>query len=122
MDVIKRRPISLPLALALTGMAMLVADPASTQPHPPPPPWEDPMGPPTEPDVWLRRLAGQYRFDGVVKGSGVSGKGDCAAVGTGPGVQCIFNITGQNSNMDPSVALFGLDPGTSSINVMLVND
>jgi hypothetical protein len=143
MDVLSRRRAAL---LLLAGFAALAADQASAQAHLPPPKWEDPIGPTAAPDVWLRRLVGKYKFDGVATAggdcfnsqgatmcAGIKGKGDCIAVGTGPGVQCIFNATWQDiwsprgdpiliSFLDPSMALFGLDPGYSAINMLLVND
>jgi hypothetical protein len=102
-------------------------------------------------DVWLRRLVGRYTFDGLVNLNpwgecgldscqGVKGKGDCVGVGDGPGVQCVFNLTwpdvydvnfgsgtvsakpGAISYLDPAMALFGLDPGQSAINYLLVNN
>jgi hypothetical protein len=80
----------------------------------------------------------------------VKGTGDCIAVGNGPGVQCILNATweelweivmqqaeadsiddspvgvfelpGGIPYLDPAMALFGLDPGNSAINYLLVNN
>jgi hypothetical protein len=135
-------------------------------------------GPPTPPDVWLRRLVGKYRFEGLVhvvaKGEcgplppdpaattveippepycrTIKGTGDCIAVGKGPGVQCVLNVTWMDmyetafqkseadaqtvdnsptgvfelpagvSYLDPAMALFGLDPGKSQIEYLLVNN
>jgi hypothetical protein len=148
------------LAACLVGMASLApvcAMPA--QPRAPPPAWEDPDGPPVAMDVWLKRLVGRFRFEGVVQvhsgsadmfsiasGSGpgaggsppvsVDGVGDCAAIGEGPGVHCIFNVDwidqgfdigsfraapGSVSYLDPAMALFGLDPNASSLRYMLVD-
>jgi hypothetical protein len=91
-------------------------------------------------DVWLRRLVGKYKLDGAANAfacpsscSGVKGKVDCIAIGTGPGVQCVLNATWQEywdmrgnptlvDYLDPSMMLFGLDPGRSAINMLLVND
>lgn len=92
-----------PAGLAAAGL--LVAAGALARPHQPPPPWEDPAGPPTEGDVWLKRLVGSYDVDGMVNvvakgGCGeegaycetVRGKGDCIGIGSGPGVQCILQL------------------------------
>lgn len=134
-----------------------------------------PVTGPAEMGEWLRRLVGKYRFEGMVQvvfgiGSadppypcvsddgratdycqGIKGKGDCVAVGDGPGVQCmlnvywidiyetalqqadssgdkvdasptgVFEIPGGVSNLDPSMSLFGLDPGRAGINYLLVD-
>jgi hypothetical protein len=104
----------------LIGAAMLASTGASAQPREPAPAWVDPAGPPTEMDVWLRRMVGRYTFDGLVhviaqgdcaplppQGSappppftpacqGVKGKGDCIGIGTGPGVQCVLNVMWQD--------------------------
>jgi hypothetical protein len=125
--------------------------------------------------AWLRRLVGRYRFEGMVQVDyteqgtdpeygcvdpetgnprpfckSIQGKGDCVAVGTGPGVQCVlavewqdiyevlypedlvpgepappvgaFNLPGGVSYLDPAMALFGLDPGKSGINYLLVDN
>jgi hypothetical protein len=122
--------------LLLAYAAMSVAVDANAQPHMPPPQWEDTTGQTAEPEVWVRRLVGKYKFDGLACGgecTGVKGTADCIAVGTGPGVQCVINVTWQDlwtidgqplllSILDPSMALFGLDPGKSAINMLLVNN
>jgi hypothetical protein len=137
-------------------------------------------GPSTANDVWLRRLVGKYRFDGLVhvvaRGDcaplppdpaqqeqmseappepycrAIKGTGDCVAVGKGPGVQCVLNVFWQDmyelvlqksdagaesvdasptgnfelpggvAYLDPSMALFGLDPGKSAINYLVVDN
>lgn len=69
---------------------------------------------------------------------GVKGVSDCVKVGTGAGVQCILNVFWQDmyavdfengtsreilaSYLDPAVELFGLDPGNSAINRLLVDN
>jgi hypothetical protein len=134
-------------------------------------------GPPVPPQDWLRRLVGKYKFDGLVQVVAlgdcaplppdpanqettseappepycrtIKGKGDCVAIGTGPGVQCILNVYWQDmyeivyqasaegavdnaptgvfelpggvSYLDPSMALFGIDPEKSEINYLLVD-
>jgi hypothetical protein len=176
------------LALALCG----AATPASPQGRTPPRPVN--VATPTPPmDVWLRRLAGKYQFDGSIEvvffppednhgcapmpeggpypraigrepsegeerpppvlpwnpycGT-VKGVGDCIAIGKGPGVQCVLNVTWQDmydmvtdeinpdftrnetgifslpggvAYMSPSVMLFGLDPGRGAISYLLVD-
>lgn len=47
--------------------------------------------------AWLMRLADRYRVEGAgtfiaVEPFDVKGSADCAPVGAGPGIQCIFNI------------------------------
>ncbi len=119
-------------------------------------------------DVWLKRLVGRYQFEGLVEVvktedhrcgqlppdpansnppppaepwcSSIKGKGDCIAIGTGAGVQCVLNVTWQDlydvnmddgkvynlpggvSYLDPAMLLFGLDPGKSGINYLLVDN
>lgn len=78
--------------------------------------------------------------------STIQGKGDCIGIGKGPGVQCIldvswqdihevillgedqsnaeagiYNLPGGVSNLSPAMALFGLDPASSAINYLLVD-
>lgn len=96
---------------------------------------------PTPPqDVWLRRLVGNFTLDGVFSLGNCAGPGcaaitgnmNCIAVGDGPGVHCIINAKWTlflgsppvdfSSFLDPAVGLFGLDPGKSEINLMMVND
>jgi len=156
-------------AAATLAVGMLACPPAGARPHAPPTPWEDPAGPPTEGDVWLKRLVGRYRIEGMVhvvaKGpcgqlppdpaqsenppppppvycESVKGMADCVAIGSGPGVQCIlqinwpdmyetvyppeddvgvFNLPGGVANLAPAMALFGLDPGKSALNYLLVD-
>lgn len=115
---------------------------------------------------WLRRLVGSYRVEGsvfmfprtfefrntqgeLVEGQFVErlesarGAADCAVVGTGAGMQCIFNVgwtdqfdiimdpdagpVGQYSlpggvaYLNPSMLLVGLDPGVQGIGFLLVD-
>lgn len=93
---------------------------------------EDVIVPTPPQDVWLRRLVGNYKLDGAFGTTGIKGKMNCIAVGDGPGVQCIVNALWTlyvgfppidlSSFLDPAMILFGLDPGRSEINLMLVND
>lgn len=61
------------LALLVAGALMTVND-AHAQARQPPRQWKDPSGPPVGMDVWLRRLVGRFRFEGMVH---VPSKGDC---------------------------------------------
>jgi hypothetical protein len=119
--------------------ALMCSGTASAQPHRPDEAGAEPL-PNTDLNVWLRRLVGKYKLDGAANPfgcpdncSGVKGKVDCIAIGTGPGVQCILNATWQErwsfqgqpillAYLDPSMMLMGLDPGISAINMLLVND
>lgn len=143
-------------AALLAGVTLLASGGAIANPRMPPPRWKASAGPPTEMDVWLRRLVGQYQIEGLVHvpSNGecgepgrtavaqpcqtIKGMGDCVSVGTGPGVQCMFNVSwldiwavdfetgnivpGAVSYLNPAMALFGLDPGNASINHLLVNN
>lgn len=151
------------LALLAAAIALLYSSLAPAAPRAPPPRWKDPSGPPTEADVWQRRLVGRYRVEGMIQvltpptteSSGgdvmleetVDGMADCVAVGAGPGVQCVlniawldmfqiiypsaeggsdptgvFNVPGGVSYMNPSMALFGLDPGSDGMKYLLVDN
>ncbi len=155
---------------ALACVAMLVSAGARAQPRMQAQA-DFEVTPPAPMDVWLRRLVGSYRFDGVVEVvypgyrclpdpsepdadvpppdpsvpycKPITGKGDCIAVGKGPGVQCMFgmkwddiyevvttsdvvpagayNLPGGVSNMDPAMILFGIDPGKAGIHYLLVD-
>lgn len=155
------RPAGLLAPIAL-GFALLHAGHAPAAPRAPPPKWKDPFGPTTEADILLPRLVGRYRVEGLIEvltpptndSSGgdiltqesVKGMADCVAVGDGPGVQCVlniswldmyqivqpsgegsdpagvFNLPGGVSYLNPSMVLFGLDPGTDGINYLLVDN
>lgn len=82
----------------------------------------------------------------------IKGSGDCIALGNGPGVHCVLNVFWQDmyelvlqkseegaesvdnsptgnfelpggvAYLDPSMALFGLDPGNSEINYLVVDN
>jgi hypothetical protein len=137
-------------------------------------------GPPTPMDVWLQRLVGNFTFEGLVQVVArgdcaplppdpakqaqmseappepycrtIKGKGDCVAIGKGPGVHCVLNVLwkemyetvmqkveagadsvdtsptgvfelpGGAPYLDPSMALFGLNPGNAQIDYLLVNN
>lgn len=154
------------LVVALLGSVASVAGAAGSNPRdsrrdisyviPPPVTERGEIG------AWLGRLAGRYRADGVVwiqarvalvngeevelpeRRVSVKGAGDCAAVGAGPGMQCIFNITwldeyeqildpdqgtpgvynlaGGVSYLNPSMMLVGLDPGKQGVGFLLVDN
>lgn len=88
------------------GMAVIGSVEVTAQPHAPPPAWKDPSGPPTEMHVWLRRLAGRFRYEGTLdrepgsvpdpslpaNTAQVEGLGDCVTIGAGPGVHCVINL------------------------------
>lgn len=148
------------LAFAALGLGGADAAPRAIEPA------GDAMVADADMDVWLRRLVGRYRFDGMLHAVAlgecaqpaadsnledlhepycrpIKGSGDCVAVGVGPGVQCvlsvmwvdmyrivsptenagggIFSIPGGVSYLDPSMALFGLDPGKSALQYLLVD-
>jgi hypothetical protein len=122
------------LAALATAVGLLAASGAYAQPHLDPP-LESVNVPTPEQDVWVRRLVGNYKLDGMVGSGdctrpdtcvGISGKMDCIAVGDGPGVQCVFKATWNSEIftpfLEPAMSLFGLDPGRHAINLMLVND
>lgn len=116
--------------------------------------------------AWLRQLAGRYRVEGSVwmlsrffefyyegekrevefqqRFESAGGAGDCAAVGAGPGMHCIFNIAWQDQYetimdpeqgpvgvhnlpggvpyLNPSMLLVGLDPGKQGVSFLLVDN
>jgi hypothetical protein len=129
----------LTVSAVVSCIALLCCSTANAQPHVEAEAGAEPL-PNTDMDVWLRRLVGSYKLDGSAGSfgcpsacSGVKGKVDCIAIGTGPGVQCILNATWQEywtmtgqpqllDYLDPSMMLLGLDPGRSAINMLLVND
>lgn len=69
--------------------------------------------------------------------SNISGMGDCVAIGSGPGVQCVLSVTwndmyemdeegvfqlpGGVSNLSPSMLLLGVDRTNASLNYLLVD-
>jgi hypothetical protein len=152
--------------------AVLASAEAGAQPRAATPPWKDPAGPPTEIEVWLRRLVGRYQVEGLVEVaydyegypdhrcgplppdpaeqdnppplpvpycSSIGGMADCVGIGAGPGVQCILGITwkeiwdvdpdegvftlpGGVPNLAPAMMLFGLAPGQSNVDYLLVDN
>ncbi len=144
----------LALTLLATG-TLLHGNDADAQARQPPQ-WNYEADPPVELDIWLRRLVGRFSFDGLVHvpGNGecgapgssvvtqpcqaIKGTADCVSVGTGPGVQCVFNVSWLDiwtvdfetgsvvpaavSYLNPAMAQFGLDPGKAEINHLLVDN
>ncbi|HEY7687927.1 MAG TPA: hypothetical protein VH835_04520 [Dongiaceae bacterium] len=93
---------------------------------------------------WLRRLLGQYSFQGWVDLGGqgnpedrrnVRGVGLCIGFGVAPGVQCEINVRwpemkgpngeevmGGVSTLDPAMILYGLEPDEIGIRYMQVDN
>lgn len=97
--------------------------------------------------AWLRRLAGRYRVEGAVSMPArgtfepLRGNGDCAVVGTGAGMHCIFDIAWQDifdislggsdagvfnlpggvAWLSPAMMLIGLDPGKQGLSFLVVD-
>jgi hypothetical protein len=153
------RACSLMLA---AGTALLAADRASAQPHSEPAINLKAIEPVTEPaqvEEWLRRLVGRFKYDGMVQMGdcapippagggpppppsdlcqGITGKSDCITIGTGPGLQCVLNVTWRDiyqmdfengeareimvSYLDPAMELYGLEPGSLTMSRLLVNN
>lgn len=104
--------------------------------------------PPTEAEqtpaleVWLSRLAGRFEYEGMANPYGslpeeprpVSGRSDCMTVGNGPGVQCVLdvrwrdrrdvmgNVVPPYPNLNPSMMLFGYEPGTAQLRFLQVDN
>lgn len=172
-------PIRITLAALLACTTLLASGEASADPRSGLTTGQE-AGPPTPPELWLGRLVGKYKFEGLVqvvaKGDcgplppdpakqdqqseappepycrTIKGKGDCAAIGTGPGVQCVLNVYWQDmyetafqkseadatevdasptgvfelpggfSYLDPAMALFGVDPVKAEIHYLLVDN
>jgi hypothetical protein len=140
----------------------LICGTASAQPHAEPEINLINLQPVTEPaqvEEWLRRLVGRFKYDGMVQlgdcapvppvaggpppppshlCQGISGKSDCVAIGTGPGVQCVLNVTWRDiyqvdyenggvnemlvSFLDPAMELYGVEPATLTVRRFLVNN
>ncbi len=86
-----------------------------------------------EMEAWLRPLVGNFRIEGIAQlpisqapqsvfqaPRPVRGFGDCASVGAGPGVYCVFDAMwkGQRS---ASMSLYGMDPATLEIRSLSVD-
>jgi hypothetical protein len=132
-----------------------------------------PVDQPEEMGAWLRRLAGKYRAEGLVEVvyngpaydphrcgalppeppesvaepfcQQIKGMVDCVSIGSGPGVQCILQVTwtdlyevirpvdlgemagaftlpGGTSYLAPAMLLIGIEPGRGGINYLLVDN
>jgi hypothetical protein len=83
-----------------------------------------------EMDAWLRRLVGQYRYDGVAvqtagKNAGhildsVEGRGVCVGFGVGPGASCMINAG--LFPLNPAMLLYGIDPDELGIRYLQADD
>lgn len=81
-------------------------------------------------DIWLRRLAGQFSYEGI-KDPGTEsarGNGNCIGIGTGPGVQCMIYVSVPSTHgdpglatMEPAVMLYGVDTNAAGIRSMRIN-
>jgi hypothetical protein len=145
---------SLALALLAAGTLLHGSDADAQARQSPQPEYQ--AEPPVEMDAWLRRLIGRFSFEGFVHvpSNGrcgapgrsvleipcqtIKGMGECVGVGTGPGVQCMFNVSWLDiwiwdpdengyrpaalSYLNPAMALFGLDPGNGAISHLLVDN
>lgn len=127
------------IATALAGSMLLgTGAPAVARPRELPPRWKDLSRPTAETDVWLRRLAGRFRYEGSLTRPeaddfiSVKGLGDCVNVGVGPGVQCIFSLEWPPplgfsmepvavANLNPAMVLYGVDPGIPGMRYLQVN-
>lgn len=151
------------VALLLACATALLGTVAGAQPRTEPEVDDTALPTITEPAqvaAWLQRLTGRFKYDGMIQMgpcaeapsaeggppsppsgdycTGIKGKSDCVNVGSGPGVQCILNVTWQDllhvdfesgqveelsvSFLDPAMELYGLEPGRRAINRLLVNN
>lgn len=108
----------------------------------------------SELEAWLRRLTGSFRVTGAITNTaynrcegrlpgtcfsppvpppvGIKGVADCASVGTGPGVHCLFKVTWDVPRppfvqliwdpwLDPGTMLIGLDAADLTIRYLQVD-
>jgi len=94
---------------------------------------------------WMRRLVGQFRYQGYIElhtsdgaplgRQDVKGIGDCVAFGLAPGVQCTIKvewpeiagddgqaIPGGVSSLNPAMVLYGLDPDKLGVHFLQVDN
>lgn len=64
-------------------------------------------------DSWLRGLVGQFRLS--VAGTSLDGTADCAGIGSGPGVHCMFSFGAPGQNRPGMAMLFGIDNSDSKV-------
>lgn len=99
----------------------------------------------SEMDVWLRRLVGRFRIEGVSfvdaqqdqdpTAKPAKGMEDCIALGTGAGVQCVINVVWDEdwgtdgqlaeagiSSLAPAMIEYGYDPVASRIRTLQVDN
>jgi hypothetical protein len=96
----------------------------------------------TDMDVWLRRLEGRFRIEGVFYRDGeeadarhAKGMEDCVTIGPGAGMQCVINViwdedygadgqSGQTgvSALAPAMIEYGFDPVASRIRSLQVDN
>lgn len=93
-------------------------------------------------DVWLRRLEGRFRIEGVfiidavpLEPRRAKGMEDCITIGPGAGMQCVINVvwdedygadgqSGQTgvSSMAPALIEYGFDPVASKVRSLQVDN
>jgi len=93
-------------------------------------------------DVWLRRLEGRFRIEGVSYVDGqeqdskvARGMEDCIGIGPGAGMQCVINVLWDEewgadgqvaeagvSSLAPAMIEYGLDPVASRIRSLQVDN
>jgi hypothetical protein len=92
---------------------------------------------------WMRRLVGQFRYQGYVELRGadgaplgredVQGVSDCVAFGLAPGVQCSVKVewpdvegdvgaVGGVSTLQPAMILYGFDPDHRAVHMLQVDN
>lgn len=92
---------------------------------------------------WMRRLVGQFRYQGYVELRGadgaplgredVQGVSDCVAFGLAPGVQCSLKVewpavegdagaVGGVSTLQPAMILYGFDPDHRAVHLLQVDN
>lgn len=102
--------------------------------------------------AWLPRLVGRFKYEGVadlrseaerlappdttrpMRVKSATGKGDCVAIGNGPGVQCVMHVLwdeewgpsgepveGGVSFLGPAATLYGFDPIAAEVRYLMLN-
>jgi hypothetical protein len=147
----RRRPV----AWVLICAASLAVQAASAQPRAEVEVSREAVLPVTEPAAiaeWLQRLVGKFRHEGMVQVGEctrrlllddslvptddcqpITGNSDCVSIGSGPGVQCMLNVTWLDifsqgleetlvSYLDPAMQLYGVDPQNAAISHLVVDN